>query len=66
MQLNTKRLIRIRKDRNISQQEIADIAGVSKSTIHRIESGLIKEPKFTLMLKIAGILEVNFTAFVEL
>ena len=53
-QIKTKR-----KSLNLSQQELADLAGVPKSTIGRIEAGLTS-PKVDTLLQISRALKTPF------
>ena len=53
-QIKTKR-----KSLNLSQQELADLAGVPKSTIGRIEAGLTS-PKVDTLLHISRALKTPF------
>jgi transcriptional regulator with XRE-family HTH domain len=39
MEVNVEKLKELREDRAYSQRELAQIAGVSHQTIHRLESG---------------------------
>ena len=41
-------IIKARHDKKLSQQQLADAVGVSKSTIARIESGLTEPREMTL------------------
>lgn|SRR5690625_273667 len=53
-QIKTKR-----KTINMSQQDLADLAGVPKSTIGRIEAGLTS-PKVDTLLRISKVLDTPF------
>jgi transcriptional regulator with XRE-family HTH domain len=54
-----RRLARTRLERNISQEELATEAGVSKSTVERLEAGhAVKLPSFLRVLRALGQLEV--------
>lgn len=53
-QIKTKR-----KSLNLSQQALADLAGVPKSTIGRIEAGLTS-PKLDTLLQISKALNIPF------
>lgn len=48
-----------RRERNISQRELAEKADVSNTTISRIERGAVKNPSLNEIYKIATILEVR-------
>ncbi|MDG5790154.1 helix-turn-helix transcriptional regulator [Evansella sp. AB-P1] len=49
-----------RKSLQMTQQQLADISGLPKSTIGRIEAGLTS-PKVDTLLKISKALETTFT-----
>ena len=50
--------VKFRKDRNLTQEELAGIIGVSRPSISRFESGDYN-PTLDLMVKIAEGLELN-------
>lgn len=53
-----RRLARIRLERNLSQQQLAQEAGVSKATIERLEAGKpIKSTSLVRVLRVLGLLE---------
>jgi transcriptional regulator with XRE-family HTH domain len=53
-----ERLARTRLERNLSQQQVADAAGVSKRTIERIEAGAsVHLAGFVRALRALGLLE---------
>lgn len=54
-----KRIKQQRKALNISVVEVAKYTGLSKATIHRYESGEIKNIKLPVLETIANILNVN-------
>ena len=60
---NTKdiiiRLKEVRKEKNISQQELADMVGVSRNTISSLETGQY-EPTAKLALVLAVALDMKF------
>lgn len=52
------RLERTRLDRNLTQEQLADEAGVSRQTIVRMESGgVVKLPAFVRILRALGMLD---------
>ncbi len=52
------RLAQTRLERNISQQQLANEAGVSKSTVERLESGReVRLTSFVRVLRALGLLE---------
>jgi len=53
-----ERLARTRLERNLSQQQVADAAGVSKRTVERLEAGSpVQLPAFIRVLRVLGLLE---------
>lgn len=54
-----QRIKQRRKALNISVIDIADYTGLSKATIHRYESGDIKDIKLPVLEKVATILDVD-------
>ena len=52
-------LKKIRKERNLTQQQLADLLQVTKTTIANYEQG-IKEPKFKTLEQIKNILECSY------
>lgn len=47
-----------RKEKGISQDKLAHLAGIAFSTLAKIESGAAKQPTFETVVKIANALEV--------
>jgi transcriptional regulator with XRE-family HTH domain len=64
----TERLVKLLKEKRLakglSHQTLADIAGVNRSTISRIESGE-RIPTITVCLKISAALELKFYALLK-
>lgn len=53
-----ERLARTRLERNLSQQQVADAAGVSKRTVERLEAGSpVQLTAFIRVLRVLGLLE---------
>jgi len=50
---------RIRKSKDLTQQQVADILGIQQSDIHRIERGLVQNPHWLRVVAIADALEVS-------
>lgn len=50
------RIREVRKDRGISQTDLAEMVGVRQGTISRIESGTISQPRFSDIARIADAL----------
>ena len=57
-------LKQIRKERGLSQQELADIIGVRKTTISNYETGY-STPNFTLIQKLTKALEIPISYFMD-
>jgi transcriptional regulator with XRE-family HTH domain len=57
-------LERRRKELGMSQQEVADAAGIGRSTYTRIENGT-RNPSWPVMYKIAEVLKAEVTIFFE-
>lgn len=60
---NTVGLAGLRKQRELSQEQLAELAGVSQATISRIEKDEY-EPSLQILLKIARALEIDVRDFV--
>ena len=56
-------LRQIREGRSLSRAQLADRVEVSSSTINQLERGIIKEPSYSLVVKLANALEVEPGAF---
>ncbi len=54
--MNNLRTIRIK--RNMSQEELADLTGLTEATINRLETGRCKLPHFITRKRLARILKV--------
>jgi transcriptional regulator with XRE-family HTH domain len=59
-----ERLRRLREERALSQEDLADLAGVGKNTVNRIEKNRTK-PHMTTIRKLADALEVDPRKLVE-
>ena len=55
---------RLRKERNITQEELAHALGVSRSTIGNYEQG-IREPDFDMLERIADFFNVNMSVLLD-
>lgn len=51
-------IVRFRKDRKLTQEDVAHLAGITTSTLSRIESGL-NNPSWTTVERIARALDVS-------
>ena len=56
---NACMLITIRKQKKLSQQKLADLIGVNKSTISRLERGLIERPAHEIVSSLARVLKTK-------
>lgn len=56
---------RLREERKISQPELADLLGISQSTLSNIESEASKKIDFLLMDKVCKVFDKDFEYFVE-
>ncbi len=54
-----KKIQQIRKEKGMTQQQLADKAGIARSRIGQYESGARKEPKLDALTKIANALDVG-------
>lgn len=58
------RIRAVRESRGLSIRDLAELAGINKSQIVRIESGQ-SDPHYTTLLRIARALEVNVGDFTD-
>ena len=56
---------RFRKDRGLSQDKLSKLAGVTLTTLVKMESGANDNPKIKTLQKIAGALEVTVNDLLE-
>jgi transcriptional regulator with XRE-family HTH domain len=59
-----ERLRRLREERALSQEDLADLAGAGKNTVNRIEKNRT-EPHMTTIRKLADDIEVDPRELVE-
>jgi transcriptional regulator with XRE-family HTH domain len=57
-----KRLRKFRRNKDLTQEKLAELAGISVDFVSLIERGL-SSPSFDTIQKLADILEVKFEAF---
>jgi len=55
----SQRLHDLRKDRNLTQEELSKLSGVSFPTISRYENGQRDEPKLTILKTLANYFDVT-------
>lgn len=60
-----KNLEKIRLTKNLSLRQLAHLADIDHSSIHRIEAG-ISNPKLTMIISLAEALEVSVTDLFDL
>ena len=59
-----KRLKELRKERNWTQQKLAEKAGLSFNAITKIEQGAAKHPTLKTLLKLADTFEISLDALI--
>lgn len=59
LKLIGQRIKEVRKEKDMTLDDVAKTVGVAKSTIQRYEAGLITTPKLPVLISIAGALGVN-------
>ena len=59
-----QRIQKYRKQKNLTQEQLAEITGISQKHISRLERG-IHTPHFDMIIKIAKALDVPADAFIE-
>ena len=59
-----KRLKELRKERNWTQQKLAEKAGLSFNAITKIEQGAAKHPTLKTLLKLADALKISLDELV--
>lgn len=57
-------LLRVRQARKLSQESLAELAGIQRTQITLIESGR-REPRVLTLLRLAGALEVDVSTLLE-
>lgn len=53
----------IRKEKGLTQQQLADIVGIKRTTISNLELGTSKEPRTKNAKKIAKVLDIDWKLF---
>lgn len=56
--INPEKVINLRKEKNLSQTELANKIGTYQKVISRIEAGYIKSPSFWMICKIATLFKI--------
>lgn len=59
-----QRLKELRKERNWTQQNLAEMAGLSFNAITKIEQGVAEHPTLRTLLKLADTFEISLDALV--
>ena len=63
MRFNHKKLSELREYYDMSQRELARVAGISNAEISRIESGQRKSPGINTVLKFCKVFNINIEDF---
>ncbi len=61
----SKNIKKLRKQHNLSQEELAKKAGITYSTLIKIESGANKNPTIKTLMKIATALDVGIDKLIS-
>jgi transcriptional regulator with XRE-family HTH domain len=56
---------KLRENRKLSQPDLAELLGISQTSLSHIENGVVKKLDFLLMDKICKEFEVDFDYFIE-
>jgi transcriptional regulator with XRE-family HTH domain len=56
---------KIRKAKDLTQDELAKLAEIPYTTLAKIESGMVKNPTIKTLVKIANALKVSLDDFVK-
>lgn len=60
-----ERLKTLRRERHLSQQDLAQMAGVSIDEIGSLEQGRIRDPRLSVALRLAAALRISLGQLVE-
>lgn len=60
-----RKIHKLRSEKKISQTELADLLGISQTTLHNIESENSKKIDFALMDKVCKIFDKDFSYFTD-
>lgn len=55
-----------RKEKGITQETLAKLAGIPYTTLAKIESGQVKNPTINTLIKIAAALEITLDELINL
>lgn len=55
----------IREQNQLTQHELSKMSGVSISTLTKLETGIIKNPSFLLILKLSKALEISLDELMD-
>jgi len=58
-------LRRLRKSRGLTQQRLAEKAGVSMIVVTKIEQGTTKDPAMSSLVKMADVLDVSIDELID-
>ena len=59
------KLYKIRRELNVSQEQLAELSKVSQANISKIEKGIIKSPAADKLMRIAEALNVNVAELMD-
>ena len=62
--LKMERLRELRRERNMSQQMLADIIGVTQQAVHKYEYGLA-QPEFNTLIQLSKLFHVSIDYLIE-
>lgn len=62
---DTSKLFKIRKEKNMTYDDVADIIGISRNTIWSLENGKFENPSFGFIVKLARVFEVSVEYFIK-
>jgi len=60
----SRNIKKLRKEHHLSQEELAQKAGITYSTLIKIESGINKNPTLETLTKIATVFNIKIDALV--
>jgi transcriptional regulator with XRE-family HTH domain len=59
MEESKDKIRRYRRRAMLTQRELAEKAGVGVGTVSRLEEGVVTDPRFSTLRKLAAVLKVN-------
>lgn len=61
--MNGQTLKQLRIDKGLTQDELGDLAGISRQAVLGIENGIVKNPKYETVKALANALGVDTSVF---